>query len=337
MARTRASDARRRLVLYLPHPLPIWRLPGAALERIRRDARAFDIDLPQNETALGKLIPDAEVLFAWGLGRRLVPQAAKLRWLHTPLAGVDRVLSPELLATTVRITSSRGVNSVSVAEHALALVLALTRGIVTAARAQKERRWVQTDLYGRRPPLSELNGRLLGIWGLGEIGRDLAVRARALGMTVWGVTRKGGQPPAGVDRLLSRDKADAMLRAADVLVLALPLTRATEGILGERELRSMKPSAVLINIGRGTLVQEPALVRALRENWIMGAGLDVFATEPLPADSPLWDLPNVVVTPHVAGTHPDYMARSADLFRKNLKLYLANKPLLNEVDRTTGY
>src|SRR5262245_62113252 len=155
MARTRASDARRRLVLYLPHPLPIWRLPGASLERIRRDARAFDIDLPQNETALGKLIPDAEVLFAWGLARGLVPRAEKLRWLPTPLAGVDRVLSPELLATSVRITSSRGVNSVSVAEHALALVLALTRGITASARAQKERRWVQTDLYGRRPPLSE--------------------------------------------------------------------------------------------------------------------------------------------------------------------------------------
>jgi phosphoglycerate dehydrogenase-like enzyme len=261
----------------------------------------------------------------------------KLRWLHTPLAGVDRVLSPELLGTAVRITSSRGVNSVSVAEHALALVLALTRGITAAARAQQERRWVQTDLYGRRPPLSELNGRLLGIWGLGEIGRDLAVRARALGMTVWGVTRKGGQPPAGVDRLLAREKADAMLRAADVLVLALPLTRATEGIVGERELRSMKPTAILVNIGRGSLVQEPALVRALRENWIMGAGLDVFATEPLPAGSPLWDLPNVVVTPHVAGTHPDYMARSADIFLKNLKLYLADKPLLNEVDRSAGY
>jgi len=340
MVRTRLSEAPRRLVLYLPHPLPIWRLPAVALERIRRAAsRAFDIDLPQNNAGLARVIPEAEILFAWGLAQRLVTLATKLRWLHTPFAGVDRVLNPDLQATAVRVTSSRGVNSVAVAEHVLALVLALTRGITTAVRAQKERRWVQANLYGRRPPLSELNGRLLGIWGFGEIGRELAVRAHALGMTVWGVTRTGRQPPhpPGVDRLLPHDKADAMVRAADVLVLALPLTPATEGILGARALRSMKPSAILINIGRGTLVQEPALVRALRENWIMGAGLDVFADEPLPASSPFWDLPNVVLTPHVAGTHPDYMARSADLFLKNLKLYLSGQPLLNEVDRTAGY
>jgi phosphoglycerate dehydrogenase-like enzyme len=338
MARAREASTPRRLVIYLPHPLPIWRLPAPALERIRRaGSRVFDIDLPQNEAALARVIPEAEVLFAWGLAQRLVGEAAKLRWLHTPLAGVDRVLNRELRATNVRITSSRGVNSVAVAEHTLALVLALTRGIVAAVHAQRERRWVQAELYGRRPPLSELNGRLLGIWGLGEIGRELAVRARALGMSVWGVTRSGGQPPPGVDRLLSRDKSDTMLRAADVLVLALPLTPATEGILGERELRSLKPSAILVNIGRGALVQEPALVRALRENWILGAGLDVFADEPLPAGSPLWALRNLVLTPHVAGTHPDYMPRSADLFLKNLKLYLSSEPLLNEVDRKTGY
>lgn len=329
---------RRRLTIYLPHPLPIWRLPAESLERIRAAApAAFDIELPQNEAALLRALPESEILFAWGLAQRLVPQAPKLRWLHTPLAGVDRVLNPELQHARIRVTSSRGVNAVSVAEHALALILSLTRGLAAAVRAQKDHRWIQSDLYARTPALMELKGRVLGIWGLGEIGRELAVRAQALGMTVWGVTRTTRRPPRGVQRILPPEQIDELLRAADVLVLALPLTPATEGIVGDKQLRRMKPTAIIINIGRGALVQEPALVRALRDGVILGAGLDVFATEPLPADSPLWDLPNAVLTPHVAGTHPDYMARSADLLLVNLKKYLAGKPLVNEVDLKAGY
>jgi phosphoglycerate dehydrogenase-like enzyme len=328
----------RRLVLYLPHPLPIWRLPQGYFERIRRAAaRGFDLDVPQSEAGLLKVLPEAEVLFAWGLAQRHAPLATRLRWLHTPLSGVDRVLNPELQKADIQVTSSRGVNSVAVAEHTFGMILALTRGIAQAARAQKERRWIQTDLYGRRPPLGELHGQILGIYGLGEIGQELASRARAFGLRVWGVSRTGRRAPRDVEKLLPASRADVLVRNADVLVLALPLTPATQGIVGERLLRRMKTTAILVNIGRGGLVQEPALVRALREDWITGAALDVFATEPLPQTSPLWDLPNVVLTPHVAGTHPDYMARSADLFLENLKLYLAGRPLLNVVDRQAGY
>src|SRR5206468_3413124 len=172
--------------------------------------------------------------------------------------GVDRLLNPELRATEIRVTCSRGVNSVAVAEHTLAMVLALTRGVAEAVQAQEHRRWRQTEMYGRMPPLTELKGKLLGIYGVGEIGR-------------------------------------------------------------------------------GGLIQEAALVRALREGWIGGACLDVFGTEPLSPTNPLWGMPNVVLTPHVAGLHPDYMARSADLFLDNMKRYLGGKPLLNEVDLQAGY
>ncbi|MEK7798920.1 MAG: NAD(P)-dependent oxidoreductase, partial [Acidobacteriota bacterium] len=185
--------------------------------------------------------------------------------------------------------------------------------------------------------LDELHGKLLGILGLGDIGRELAVRARALGMQVWGLVRTARPAPDCVDRLLAAGKEDALLRASDVLVLALPLTKATRGLMGERQLRRMKHTALLVNIGRGELVQESALVRALREGWIAGAGLDVFAREPLPPQSPLWSLPQVVMTPHVAGTHPHYMARSADLFLQNLKRYVADGPLINQVDKQAGY
>jgi phosphoglycerate dehydrogenase-like enzyme len=328
----------RRLVIYLPHRLPIWRLPEGYLESIRRRARvAFDLDVPFTEDAFVQVLPEAEALFAWGLARRHVERAERLRWLHTPLAGVDRVLNPELLQSPVRVTSSRGVNSVAVAEHTLALILSLTRGVADAVRAQAERRWAQEALFGRQPPLAELKGKLLGILGLGDIGRELAVRAAALGMRVWGLTRTPKPAPEGVERVFTAGKEDTILRGADVVVLAVPLTPATQGMIGERRLRHMKRGALLVNIGRGGLIQESALVRALREGWIAGAGLDVTDTEPLPASSPLWSLPQVVLTPHVAGTHPEYMARAADLFLANLKRYLAGEPLLNEVDKAAGY
>ena len=163
------------------------------------------------------------------------------------------------------------------------------------------------------------------------------MRARALGMTVWGLVRSPRAKPDCVDRLLAAGKEETLIRASDVLVLAVPLTGDTKGMIGERQLKRMKHTACLINIGRGELVQESALVRALREGWIAGAGLDVYAAEPLPPSSPLWRLPQVVMTPHIAGTHPQYMGRSADIFLNNLKLYLAGEPLINEVDKQAGY
>jgi len=338
---SKTVKSRSRMVIYLPHPLPIWRLPQSSIERVRKAAgRHYDVELPRDERELEQVIPETEILYAWGLTGRLVPAATKLRWIHTPLSGVDRVLNPELLKTSIRITSSRGVNSVAVAEHVFGMVLALTRGLAQAARAQADRRWIQGDLYGRKPALSELHGKVMGLYGFGEIGRELASRAHAFGMKVWAVSRSATsktKPPHGVDRLLPAKRVEAMVRASDVLVLALPLTEATRGVAGERLLHAMKRTAILVNIGRGALVQEPALSRAMREGWIAGAALDVFVHEPLPGESPLWKLPNVLLTPHVAGTHPDYMARSAGIFLDNLKRYRAGKPLLNEIDLTAGY
>ncbi len=313
-------------------------LPEGCLETVRRRAlKSFQIDLPMNEDAFVRVLPGAEVLFAWGIARRHVDKTDTLRWMHTPLAGVDRVLSPELVKSPIRITSSRGVNSVAVAEHTLGLILSMTRGIADSVRAQGESRWAQHEIWGRRPPVQELHGQVLGILGLGDIGRELAVRARALGMTVWGLVRTPRAKPDYVDRLLAAGKEEALIRASDVLVLAVPLTGDTKGMIGERQLKRMKHTACLINIGRGELVQESALVRALREGWIAGAGLDVYAAEPLPPSSPLWRLPQVVMTPHIAGTHPQYMGRSAEIFLNNLKRYLAGEPLINEVDKQAGY
>lgn len=328
----------RHLVVYLPHRTPMWRLPGASNDLIWKKARpVFTVHRPASERDFLKVLPEAEVLFAWGLARRHVGKAGALRWLHTPLAGVDRVLNTELMHTDVRVTSSRGVNAVVVAEHTFAMLLALTRGIADAVRSQGDKRWTMEELDARVPPLEELHGKLVGILGLGAIGRELAIRCRAFGMQVWGVVRRPRVKPACVDRLFVAGREDDVIRKADVLVLALPRTAATDGCIGERQLRRMKSSAILINIGRGSLVQESALIRALREGWISGAGLDVFAAEPLPRTSPLWSMSRVVVSPHIGGAHPDYMPRSAALFIDNLGRYLRGKRLTNEIDRELGY
>jgi len=158
----------RKLVLYLPHRQPVWRLPAGYVEAIRRRAgKSFEIEIPMDEEAFLRGLPGAEILFAWGLARRHIDKAGPLRWLHTPLAGVDRVLNPELVRSPIRVTSSRGVNSIAVAEHTLGLILALSRGIADGVRAQGEKRWAQPELFGRQPPLDELHGKLLGILGLG--------------------------------------------------------------------------------------------------------------------------------------------------------------------------
>jgi phosphoglycerate dehydrogenase-like enzyme len=334
----RSKRERPLLLIYLPHRLSIWRLPQLTLEEIRRRfGQRVRIETPASEASFVAALPDAEVLFTWGLARRHVAKAGKLRWLHTPLAGVDRVLNPELVPTPIRVTSSRGVNSVAVAEHALAMALSMTRGLTAAVRAQVTGRWAQNELYGRRPPLELLQGKVLGIYGMGDIGRELATRAQGLGMKVWGLVRRPRPKPEYVDRLFAAGRADTLLRGSDLLVLALPLTPATQGLIGERQLKRMKPSALFINVGRGELVQQSALIRALREGWIAGAALDVFESEPLARSSPLWNMPQVVISPHIAGTYPDYMARAAGIFMDNMKRYLAARPLLNEVDKSAGY
>jgi phosphoglycerate dehydrogenase-like enzyme len=157
-----SGGAQRRLVIYLPHRLSIWRLPQRTVEEIRRRfRRRLHIDTPLTETSFLRVLPDAEILFAWGLARRHVGKARSLRWLHSPLAGVDRVLNPELAPTAIRVTSSRGINSVAVAEHTLALILSMTRGLAAAVRAQAARQWTQAELFGRKPPLDELQGKVL--------------------------------------------------------------------------------------------------------------------------------------------------------------------------------
>lgn len=276
------------------------------------------------------LAPSAEIMVGWNVPQEAVRRAQRLRWIHCTAAGVDQLLYPEVIERQVIITSSSGIHQPLV-EHVFALLLAFERKLHVAIRHQLQRRWDRPRVIG-----DEVSGKTLGILGLGRIGTEIARKAQAFGMRVIG-TKRTPTPVPGVERVLPPEGLPEVLREADVVVIALPLTSQTVGLIGEAELRMMKPTALLINVGRGPIVGEAALVRALRDGWIAGAGLDVFEREPLPAEHPFYELENVIITPHVSGTSPRYMDRAVPLFCENLHRYLQGEPLLNLVDKERGY
>jgi phosphoglycerate dehydrogenase-like enzyme len=311
-----------------------WTIPAALVEELRRQFPDLSFLHAEDEEAMVRLIPTVEVAFSSRLTERAFAAAPALRWVHSPAAGVGAMLFPAMKASPTVLSNSRGMNAVAVAEHALMLMLAAVRRLPDAVRAQSARRWAADDLSG----LPSLRGRTLLIAGLGAIGRELARMASGLGMRVIGTRRETSEAvPAGVAASYGPAQLGELLPLADVVVLAAPLTADTRGMIGAAELARMKPSAWLVNVARGKLVDEGALIAALAHGAIAGAALDVFEHEPLAAASPLWSMPNVIVTPHVAGFRDDYWEAAAGLFAANLRRYLAGEAVANTVDKRAGY
>jgi phosphoglycerate dehydrogenase-like enzyme len=225
------------------------------------------------------------------------------------------------------------VHAIPISEHILALLLAFARGVHRAVRDQGRGEWVPYE----QQQVFELYGKTMLLIGVGAIGERTAQAANTLGMRVWGVRRNPDDGAPGVERMFGPGQLHDALPEADFVVLTTPLTHETQGMIGEPELRAMKPTAILVNIGRGGTIQEGALVQALQEGWIAGAGLDVFETEPLPEDSPLWAMDNVIITAHYAGSTPQYMERALEIFLDNLRRYRAGERLRNVVDKRLGY
>lgn len=289
------------------------------------------VSICKDRAQLPDALRDADILIvSWRLPAGSVASAGSLKWIHSIGAGVDGILTPDVLESKAVVTSSSGIHREPISEHVLAFMLSFVRCFHTFARQQMRKEW-------KRYELQELAGKTLGIIGLGEIGSEIAVKAKALGMRVIAVKRTPGEKPNSVDALWTQDRVKDLLGDSNFVVLSLPLTSETRGFIGEPELRAMKKSAYLINISRGKIVQEPKLIQALREGWIAGAGLDVFEEEPLPEKSELWEMPNVIVTPHVAGSNPQYTERAMTIFEENLMRFLKGEELLNLVDKRLGY
>ena len=282
---------------------------------------------------LVRVLPDSEIVLLWDFNSRLLRQhfhrARALQWVHVAGAGVDAVMTPEISASDVVVTNARGVFNQSIAETVVAMMLVFTKDMLTTIALQSEQRWVHRDT-------EMLAGQTALILGAGEIGRAIGRAVGALGVEVIGVATSERRD-RDLGQVRSIEDLDTLLPTADFVVLVLPLTDFTRGIIGAEQFALMKTTARLINVGRGQLVDEGALVDVLQSGSIAGAALDVFQTEPLPLDSPLWTMPNVIVSPHMSADFHGWLEALAAQFVDNLDRWLIGKPLFNVVDKTLGY
>jgi D-2-hydroxyacid dehydrogenase (NADP+) len=289
-----------------------------------------------NKEHLKEIIPDAEILVCFSIDKETFLSARKLKWIHGAYVGIDKLLFPEVLKSKVLLTSSRGIHGDTVSDHIMAMILAFAKGLVPSWTCKNQRRWCQVEVMKQR---FEPQAKRLGIVGFGTIGQSLARKAKAFGMKVMATKNKvkRGEQIKYVDKLLPKDKLREFLCTADFVVLTVPLTKETYHMIGVKEFDCMKDTAILINAARGGVIDEEALIDALVQKKIAGAGLDVFEEEPLRPESKLWELENVIITPHVAGSRRDYFKKVGEIFRINLNRYLGRKPLLNLVDKELGY
>jgi phosphoglycerate dehydrogenase-like enzyme len=317
------SDKPRVLIL-------AW-LPDGVLPRLRDAFAGFDFLDARAPADLDRTLPTAAITYGLPPVERLA-EAPGLRWIQLTSAGVPAELCPAAAARGVTVTNLAGLYGPTIAEHALALMAMLARNLHVALRNQPQRRW---DRDVART-MTDLHGKTLAVVGLGNIGRSIARLARAYGMQVIGCRRRQ-RPTPEADRVYPCDDLRPMLAEADVVAVAAPLTRRTEGMLGPAEFAAMKRGVIYVNVSRGTIAQEQALLEALRSGQVAAAGLDVFAVEPLPADHPFWAMPNVIVSPHYSGETVNNSALPSERFARNLRAWSAGRPLEGVVDLECGY
>jgi phosphoglycerate dehydrogenase-like enzyme len=306
-----------------------------ATDRATIAALAPDMQLvvTDDPAQIEPVLPEVEIA-AGHTPPALLARMPNLRWYQQWGAGADWLMHhPEIATRDFIITNASGVHAIQISEHILALLLAFARRLPQACRAQLRGEWQRQEWE----QIFELAGKTMVLIGVGAIGARTARLAAALDVRVIGVRRDPAVPAPGIEWMIGPDRLADVLPEADFVVLTVPLTHETRHIIGERELRLMKPAAHIVNIGRGGTIDEAALIRALREGWIAGAGLDVFEKEPLPADSPLWGMENVIITAHYAGATPNYHERAFAIFLDNLRRYKTGEPLRNVVDKDLGY
>jgi phosphoglycerate dehydrogenase-like enzyme len=313
-------------------------LPSIYVEQIRNVSPNIDVVESKDKKEALQLIEDGDILYAGFFSKELFLAAKRLKWIQTSGAGVEGFLFPEVVNSQVIVTNAGGVHPTPVSEHVIGMMLCFCRKLHVFIRNQTEKKWERAESWTSTEQIWELSGKTLGIIGLGRIGTEIATKAKCLGMKVIATKRDPSHTPmTSVDRLIRSADLSELLAESDFTVLSLPLTKETQGMIGEAQLKSMKRTGILINVSRGKIIQEDKLIEALKQGWIAGAGLDTFENEPLPEKSELWNFKNVIITPHIAGLTPYYMERLTNIFCDNLNHFIRNEPMINVVDKTHGY
>ncbi len=298
---------------------------------VKDTAQNAVVTVVPNKGATDEMIAKAEIIFGSPKPSKLM-LAQNLKWLQLPSAGADRYVNKSLyMNKNVILTNSSGVYGIPIAEHVLAMILSFNRNLHEYSLLKKEKKWHIIS------ETREFYGSTVGVIGLGDIGHEVTKRAKALGARVLAVKRNLSEKPYYVDELYTTENIYEVLKQSDYIVLTLPSTDKTRGIISEESLKIMKPNAFLVNVGRGDLIDQEALIKALENKWIAGAGLDVMTPEPLPQDSPLWEMPNVMITQHSSGLSKVNDERRMKIFIENLKRYLKNEKMINTVDFNEGY
>jgi phosphoglycerate dehydrogenase-like enzyme len=326
-----------KLLIFVHHPFALWNAPPWFPERLRQAFPQVEVVHLPDYRRVDAEICDAEIGIAWSIRPEQIKVAKKLRWIHSPAAAVHQLIFPELVESDIVLTNAREVHGPVVAEHVIAQIFALAKKIPDAVRLQQKHDWGQQRMWDELPRVREVAGATVGLIGLGSIGRAVAKSAKALGMRVVAAREHPEKGSEGADVVLGPAEIDDLFRQADYVVLAAPVTDNTMAIANAERLALMKPDACLINVGRGQLVDENALASALREKKIGGAALDVFPKEPLAAESPLWDVPGLLITPHTAALTDKLWERHYTLLSENLQRYQSGRELLGVVDKRKGY
>ena len=337
MSTVRLAAAETRLVICVWHPFTEWRPKPVFAESVRAGYPQMRVVHLPNYDTLPEELPGTHIFVGAFLRPAQLALAGKLRWIHSTAAGVSQLMYPELKNSGVTVTNTSGISSLPIAEHTMGLILAMARNFPDSLRYQSQAKWAQQELWDKPQQISEINGSVLLIVGYGSIGRELARRARAFDMRVWGVTRSGKSDITNVEKILPVAELNTALPHADYVVIAAPETPLTKHLIGAEQIARMKRGARLINVARGSLLDEAALFNALQSGALGGAALDVTGKEPLPPESPLWHAPNLFITPHTSAISERLWQRQTDLFMKLLDEWFSGKELSNRVDFSRGY
>src|SRR5579859_5458587 len=334
---TRTTPENTKLTICVWHPFTEWRPPVSLTHAIRKRWPAMHVVHLLDYDRLPQELPDTNIFVGYSLRAKQLADAKKLKWIHSTAAGVAQLMYPELRDSGILVTNPSGIFSVPMAEHTMGLLIAMARNFLDSVRYQDQSRWAQQELWDKPQRLTELSGQVLLIVGFGSIGRELAKRAHAFDMRIWGVTRSGKSDSPHAERVVPSSQLDDVLPEADYVVIAAPETAETRHLIGAPQIARMKRGARLINIGRGSLLDEPALMQALHSGALGGAVLDVTSVEPLPSDSPLWHTPNLFITPHTSAVSDRLWVRQASILVDLLDRWFEGRELFNKVDLSRGY